>query len=189
MTVFFCASPMRALLAFSTLIIGPLGFSLLVAPIARADHRNSERDSERDEDLSFASQRASLAKTALVDLIADYEESEVDALLGRGSIVRLVSDAGEVTSALQSHVSDDDVRLTSAKDAFESFESSYKSAVKRYDAELEERCFDGSFVLVVGNVLDDAGGDMWRAARALGFNVKLPHPARLEDVCGEIDGK
>jgi hypothetical protein len=171
------SSPLRSV---AMLFVGPLSISLLLAATAKANAH---------ADLTSAAKDVSSARDVLADLVIDFEERELDALLGSGTLVRLNSDAGDIAAALSANASNSDVRLGRVEDAFAFFARTYRDAVSRYDDELADRCFDGTFALKVGDSLDAAGEAVWTASRALGFRVKLPHPARLEDVCGEIDGK
>ena len=164
----------------SILVAGPLAFTLIIAPVAKADSQ---------DDLSYAADRVADARAILRDLVLDYEEADLDALLGITATVSLGGRAGTIAASLNARASDDDVRLTRVKDAFFAFESTYASAVKRYDATLDSYCFQGPFAEIVGDALDEVGDDVWRVARALGIKVRLPRPALLEDVCGEIDGR
>jgi|GEM_PF-6326163 len=162
--------------SLSKFFVGSLSASLFLATAAMADVK---------DDVADASKHVASARNVLTDLVIDSEESELDALLGSRTIVHLSEDASDISSEL----SKSNFRLGRTEDAFVAFARTYRDAVRRYDEELADRCFDGPFVVKVGDSLDAAGESVWIASRALGLRVKLPHPARLADVCGEIDGK
>ena len=126
------------------------------------------------------------AKQEIAILISDYEESELDALLGVNNLSRLNAKIEDVRRDLNSG----DVRMSRVEEDLKKLEKSYLSVLDFYESQLKNYCDSPKFADRVGDALDAAGEFSYRAAGELNVKIKLPRPLSTARACpSEIDGR